>query len=220
MIERPIILGHRGDRQSFKDNSLDGIKSAFDKGADGVEIDVFFRPDIGVYLEHRYIHDPAIERPKLEDVLINFAEKGKIQIDIKPPDSNAVKAVAELIKKYKVENYEITSKILPLLIYVREELPNALIGMLVPKQFVEKWMDEDIKDYMLMGHLNLARANSVWLSKPEGFWTEDRVKKYQNNGFRVNSHLKSSSKKKYQEIVALNINSCTADNLDVLKHRR
>ena len=38
--DRPLIIGHRGSPDRFPDNSRDGVRSALEAGADGVEVDV------------------------------------------------------------------------------------------------------------------------------------------------------------------------------------
>lgn len=38
-------VAHRGDKQYFPDNSLEGVESAIEKGADWIEIDLHYNPD-------------------------------------------------------------------------------------------------------------------------------------------------------------------------------
>jgi len=214
-----FIIGHRGDRKSFEDNSIKGIESAFEKGADGIEIDVYYEPDKGVYLAHRFLHDRSLEYPKLEEVIEKFADKGKIQIEIKPPEVKVTKAVVDLVNKYKLENYEITSSVLPLLKYIRELASKANIGMIIKPYLIENWMTEEFGDYLMMSYLKLTGASTVWLDKPENFWNKGRVKRFHKKGYKVGSHLPTDSKENYQRLVSLEIDSCTADDLNVLKWR-
>ena len=45
--EQMLLIAHRGDTISFKPNTLEAFLSAFDKGADGIELDVhLFRNEI------------------------------------------------------------------------------------------------------------------------------------------------------------------------------
>ncbi|HEX2171924.1 MAG TPA: glycerophosphodiester phosphodiesterase [Dehalococcoidia bacterium] len=53
-----IILGHRGARRAWPENTLDALRAALDAGADGVEFDVHLTRD-GVAVLH---HDPTLER--------------------------------------------------------------------------------------------------------------------------------------------------------------
>ncbi|OGM24613.1 hypothetical protein A2962_01525 [Candidatus Woesebacteria bacterium RIFCSPLOWO2_01_FULL_39_61] len=214
-----LVLGHRGDRKSHDDNTIEGIKSAFDKGADGVEIDVYYQPNKGVYLTHKFLHDKNLDYPKLEEVIETFSDKGKIQIEIKPPEIETVKAVVDLVYKHKLENFEITSGILPLLRYIRELAPKANIGMITKPYLIEDWMTEEFGDYLMLSYLKLTGASTIWLDKPEGFWNKDRVERFHKKGYKIGSHLPTDSKEDYEKLLSLGIDSCTADDLNVLKWR-
>ncbi len=214
-----LVLGHRGDRKSFDDNTIEGIESAFRKGADGVEIDVYYQPDKGVYLTHRFLHDMSLDYPRLEEVIEKFADKGKLQIEIKPPEVEAAKAVVDLVKKHKLENFEVTSSVLPLLKYIRELAPRANIGMITKPYLIEDWMTEEFGDYLMMSYLKLTGASTIWLDKPKDFWNKERVERFHKKGYKIGSHLPTDSKEDYEKLVSLGIDSCTADDLGVLRWR-
>jgi len=152
-MSKLLILGHRGDRKSFDDNTIEGIASAFERGADGVEIDVYYQPSKGVYLTHRFLHDRNLVYPTLDEIIEKFADKGKLQIEIKPPEVEVAKAVIDSVNKYKLKNYEITSGILPLLKYMRELAPKANIGMITKPYLIEDWMTEEFGDYLKNFHV-------------------------------------------------------------------
>ncbi len=219
-MSKLLILGHRGDRKNFDDNTIEGIESAFEKGADGVEIDVYYHSKKGVYLTHRFLHDKDRDYPKLENVIRMFADKGKLQIEIKPPEIAAARAVVDLVKKYKLENYEITSGILPLLKYIRELAPNANIGMITKPYLIEEWMTAEFGDYLMMNYLKLTGASTIWLDKPESFWDKERVDRFHKKGYKIGSHLPTNSKEGYEKLLSLGIDSCTADDLEVLRWRK
>jgi len=51
VVNRPLVIGHRGFPARFPDNSLEGVRAAINAGADGVEVDV--RPSAeGVWVCH------------------------------------------------------------------------------------------------------------------------------------------------------------------------
>lgn len=210
-----LIIGHRGDRQNYDDNTIEGISSAFEKGADGVEFDVYYKPDKGVYLVHPYLHDFNKEYPKLEAVLEQFSKKGRLQIEIKTPEVAAVKAVSNLLKQYDAVDFELTSSVFPLLQYVREIMPEAKIG-LIANPLVEDWWTEEFGDYFLMNYLKLTKADGVHIGKPD-FWNQERIRKYHEKGFRVCGQLFTDAKEEYEKLVAKGIDSCTADKLDILR---
>jgi glycerophosphoryl diester phosphodiesterase len=179
-----LIIGHRGDRERFADNTAEGIESAFNRGADGVEFDVYFQPEKGVYLVHPYLHDLQINYPTLDEVLQRFGNLGKMQIEIKSPEKDCVDEVAKRIEKYKVTNLELSSSVYPLLPYIREVFLNVDV-QLIGYRLIEEWWTEDFGNYFLMEYLELTRANAISIGKPENFWSKERVEVFHKNGFKV-----------------------------------
>jgi glycerophosphoryl diester phosphodiesterase len=53
-----LIIGHRGARNLWPENSLDGFRRTRALGVDGVELDVHVARDGGLFV----IHDPTVER--------------------------------------------------------------------------------------------------------------------------------------------------------------
>src|SRR5882724_755019 len=53
-----LIIGHRGARNLWPENSLDGFRRTRDLGIDGVEFDVHLSRDDQLVV----IHDPSLER--------------------------------------------------------------------------------------------------------------------------------------------------------------
>ena len=49
---KPLIIAHRGQPKLFQENSLDGILSAVDAGADGFELDIFLTKDDELVVFH------------------------------------------------------------------------------------------------------------------------------------------------------------------------
>ena len=114
-----FACAHRGDSSLYRENTLEAIKSAIDKGADVVEIDVHLSSDGEVVV----IHDPTLERlwgcakqvkkltwseisairtdgyriPLLREVLELFKDKNSllmIDMEITEPAVPSVKVVA------------------------------------------------------------------------------------------------------------------------------
>jgi glycerophosphoryl diester phosphodiesterase len=214
------IIGHRGDRKYFDDNTIEGFESAFSKGADGVEFDVHYKPGYGVYVNHKFLYDPNRKYPFFEDVVRLFKDSGKLQIEIKTPRLDAVNEVCKIIKETNLSNFEITSSVLPLLSHVRKQVPHAVIGMIIKPYLIEDWMSEDFRDELMMGYFELTGANSIWLDKPENFWNKVRVNKYHSMGYKVNSHLCDDNEKIYNELSGMDIDSCTADDLQVVRFKK
>ena len=51
---KPIFLGHRGDRLNYPENTIASYRSAIEKGLDGVEIDVMLTKDGKLICSHNY----------------------------------------------------------------------------------------------------------------------------------------------------------------------
>lgn len=60
--DNPLVIGHRGARGVEPDNTIQGIETAYEQGADGVEIDIQHTAD-GALILH---HDPFIRLGKAE----------------------------------------------------------------------------------------------------------------------------------------------------------
>lgn len=210
-----LILGHRGDRQRFPDNTLEGIANAFELGADGVEIDVYYQPDKGIYLVHPYLHDKSKDYPKLEEVFKKFGNKELLQIEIKFLEKEGLTIIKKLIKKYQILNFVLSSSIFPMLKYIRDIFPNDKINLL-SSNLIEDWWTEEFGNYFLSSYARLAGADGIDTGKP-GFWNQKRVEWFHKKGFRVSGHLSTDTKEEYQQLLKLGMDTCTADKLDILK---
>lgn len=49
---KPLILGHRGQPRKFQENTIEGIKSVADLGADGFETDIYLTDHNQLVLFH------------------------------------------------------------------------------------------------------------------------------------------------------------------------
>lgn len=215
-----LILGHRGDRMNYNDNTIEGIASAFNKGADGVEIDVCYKQDVGVYLAHSP-HDEVLKTyPNLEEVIEKFAGKGKLQIEIKQPDVDTVREISKLVKKYKVENFEITTQILPLFSCINDFFLSANIGLIVRDYLYNKSVSSQNIDNLLLDYLRLTKASSIWVvDETNKFWDKKRVNKFHSKGYKIGHHLTKSSRKIYQLVTSSGIDSVIVDDLSLLRLR-
>ena len=54
---KPLIIAHRGDTVNYPENTIEAFKSAFDKGADGIELDVHLDKNKNVIVVHDYEFD-------------------------------------------------------------------------------------------------------------------------------------------------------------------
>ena len=80
-----MLIAHRGDTNHFPENTIAAFSSAFHNGADGIELDVQERAGEMIVV-HNYLYDKTKAYPNLEEVLTHFADKGRLEIEIKSLD--------------------------------------------------------------------------------------------------------------------------------------
>lgn len=211
---KPLLIAHRGDTINFPENTIEAFQSAFDKGADGIELDVQVTDNNQAIIVHKYSYDKSKNYPLLQTVLEKFAHKGLLEIEIKAFEVLAVKTIAQLIKKYNPPNYTLTSSILPLLSYVRKELPKASIGAIVKSYFFEDWMTPKMIERFVFGIMNLTTANVAHLYPQQ--YTKSLASFLKKQGFIIHSHLYTDDLEKYKRLQELRIDRCTFDNINLL----
>lgn len=210
---KPLLITHRGDTVNFPENTLKAFQSAFDKGADGIEFDVHVNNN-QVIVVHEYLYDKNKNYPLLQTVLEKFAHQGLLEIEIKAFEVEAVKKVAQLIKKYNPPNYTITSSVLPLLSYVRKEFPQASLGAIIKPYFFESWMTPKLIRRFILGIMNLTTANAVHLYPPQ--YTKSLVSFLKKQGFITHSHIFTDDLKEFNKTIKLGVDVCTFDNINLL----
>jgi len=75
MKSKPLILGHRGYKMKFPENTLLAFSKAFEYGADGIECDVQKSSD-GIYF---VFHDPDLHRITGYKGRINTVDSGQVR---------------------------------------------------------------------------------------------------------------------------------------------
>jgi glycerophosphoryl diester phosphodiesterase len=126
-LNRPIVIGHRGAAAHAPENTLHSFQTAFEMGADMVELDVHETNDGNLVCMHDYdvsrttngtglIHDMSLreikklkiqgthEIPLLSEILEYAKNKFSVNIEIKVPDIEM--KIVELVNKYEM-NHEI-----------------------------------------------------------------------------------------------------------------
>ena len=94
-----LLIAHRGNTNSFRENTLEAFLSAFKMGADGIELDIhLFNGEIVVV--HDFLFNQNNKYPKLKDVLREIYSKGRIEIEIKEFDSKILQPLKEVLNKF------------------------------------------------------------------------------------------------------------------------
>lgn len=212
---KPLIIAHRGDTINYPENSIEAFKSAFDKGADGIELDVHLDKNGNVIVVHDYAFDKNEEYPLLSQILEQFGQKGRLEIEIKSLDPKCITQVKKLIRKYKPKDVEITTSILPLFPYIKKEFPNEKIGLIHASKLIEDWMSKEFIEELLISYLKLTGANVLHLQLEH--YTPEIVNLLHKNKFLAHSHLKDDNLQNYKKLLELKIDQCTTDNINLIK---
>jgi glycerophosphoryl diester phosphodiesterase len=150
MSKKIILIGHRGTRVDYEENTMKSFSKAIEYGVDFIEFDVHKTKDNKLII----IHDKTLQRtyngigfvselkylelknfrtkkkgeniPLLIDVLSAFKNKTKFMIELK--GENVVKLVARIIKEHDIiSDCVISSKDLWKLKKIKSILPNCRI---------------------------------------------------------------------------------------------
>ncbi|OGH06276.1 MAG: hypothetical protein A2171_01680 [Candidatus Levybacteria bacterium RBG_13_35_9] len=212
---KPLIIAHRGDTINYPENTIEAFKSAFEKDADGIELDVHLNKNNEVIVVHDYLFDESKKYPLLKDVLKQFGQRGRLEIEIKFLDPKCVIKVGELIRKYKPKDFEITSSVLPLFPYIKKEFPNEKIGLICGTKLIEDWMPQEFIEELLLAYLKLTGANVLHLQLD--YYTPDIIKLLHKNNFLAHTHLKRENVlENYKKVVKLGIDQCSFDGIDLI----
>lgn len=213
---KPLLIAHRGDTINFAENTIEAFESAFDKGADGVELDVHLDKNGNVIVVHDYSFDKNKKYLLLKDVLEQFGQKGRLEIEIKSLDPKCITEVRKLIRGYRSKNCEITTSILPLFPYIKKEFPNEKIGLIHATKLIEDWMTQEFIEELLLAYLKLTGANVLHLQLD--YYTPNIIKLLHKNKFLAHTHLKKENiLEDYRNAVRLKIDQCTFDDINLVK---
>lgn len=209
------MIAHRRDTVNFPENTTVAFESAFEKGAGGIELDVHLDKNGNVIVVHDYLFDENKKYPFLEEILKQFGQKGRLEIEIKSLDSKCITEIGKLIRKYKPKDFELTSSVLPLFPYVKKEFPKEKIGLIFDEKLISEWMTKKFIDELFVSYMKLTGANIFHISLD--YWSEKLVKIMHENNFLTHSHLKDADLEKYRKVLELKIDQCTLDDITLLK---
>lgn len=187
----PLLLGHRGAPRLARENTLEALRLALEKGMDGVELDVQMTRD-GVLVVH---HDFALEGrplsawvssklpshiPRLEEVLLQL--KGAyVNVELKslPPSDGREVALAELLSRFSLDRIWVSSFDPFALLRLRRQNPRISLGFLF----------SEVEGFDLLPCLEVD-----WVHPEESLLTEERVRelkgKYKVAAWTVNDKLR------------------------------
>jgi len=219
-MHSPLLIAHRGDRNNFPENSIEGFMSAFSKGADGVEMDVqFFKGRLIVV--HDYIFDQNKEYPTLQSVLEKIKGKGRIEIEIKAFSKDIIKYLNKILTENKIDDFELTTSILPLIAPLRTTFSKARIGAIFNQADFEPWMNEQLIQRKIIELMSLMGANVAHLARlTEEQLTQSLVEALHSSNFKVHGHIEKVDMdlqlQIYDRFMKIGVDQCTFDDINLL----
>jgi glycerophosphoryl diester phosphodiesterase len=193
---------------------MEAFRSAFELGADGIEFDVHLNNDGVPVVVHNYLFDRSLTYPTVEEVLAEFGQRGRMEIEIKSLDPRAPELVHFLSEKYQVSDLEVTSSIVPLIPKIREAFPDAEVGMIFRPWLIEDWMPSDFRVEWILAHLKLAGATA--LNTELKVYTPELVQALHDNHMTAHTHLFTADPTDWQKLKDWGIDFCTCDELEIL----
>jgi glycerophosphoryl diester phosphodiesterase len=216
---KPLLIAHRGDTVNFAENTIQAFQSAFDYGADGIELDIqFYNNDLIVV--HDYLFDRNKNYPKLIKVLEKFIEKGRIEIEIKDMELDFLPKLKQTLSKFKLDNIELTSGVFPIFSYLNQEIPSISKGVIFHPYYFEAWMSREFIERKVINFVKLMKANVAhlpWLNINANF-----VKASHQNNIKIHTHIykqkMSDQVKQYQQMATPEVDQYTFDDISLIKN--
>ena len=218
-----LLIAHRGDTINHKENTMEAFRSAFKLGADGIELDIHLENN-ELIVVHDYLFDRSQKYPTLQDVLNEFAGKGRIEIELKVFTDESLPILKNLLEEYPKLDCELTSSNLFILPRVRQVIPSASLGAIfLPKEF-EEWMTAEFIERKVREICKTLDVNVAHI--PANILTPTLVKNIHNQGLKIHSHSYLLSigideeVKEYKKFCDSGIDQCTFDNINLIAESR
>lgn len=214
-----LLIAHRGDTVSFHENTLDAFLSAFDKGTDGIELDVHYFND-NIIVVHDFLFDQSKKYPTLEDVLEQIHSKGRIEIEIKEFNTDILIPLKKILDNFPKADFELTTSEIPLAPKIKENFFQIPLGLIFQDSLLQDWMTQEIVQRKLIGWGKLAKADRLHVSLKllNQFGKDVLVEKLHKAGFIVHSHILNTKtqEKEYSDLVKWGVDQCTFDNISLV----
>jgi hypothetical protein len=217
-MTQPLLIAHRGDHVNFQENTIDAFASAFEHGADGVEMDVQLYAG-NLVINHDFLvgngseHGGHATLPKLEEVLGMFAAEGKLQLDFKMFDAEFIPPLKRLLDQYGSDDIELISNIWPIIPALRHGFPDREVGIIFPEREFESWMGEELIRAKVTRLMSTMKGDVAHL--PPAIIDADHslVEACQDEGIKIHSHIdelgQDEEMRLYRLMSALGVEQCS-----------
>lgn len=216
-----LLIAHRGDTVNFPENTIDSFRSALDKGADGIELDVQEQDGLCIVV-HDYLYDRRKKYTRLEEVLREFGSAQRIEIEVKAFNRNIILPLKKAIGHRSTDNLEITTSVFPLMPSLRAALPRARFGAIFRKAMFESWMTDRFIAELISGQSELMDVQVAHV--PPTTVSPELVNACHKKGIIVHSHIPSGSAPMQEKLLAQfdawGVDQCTFDDIGLLALRK
>jgi glycerophosphoryl diester phosphodiesterase len=239
------IVAHRGIPDIHPENTIPAFERAIELGADSIELDVRLSSDNVPMVYHYFYLDvvasasgaifdytreqlrsvPIIGKngtdkyqiPTLMEVLETIGGRIGLEIEIKGPEPESAKVVANALSNHKNiwETIEVTSYEPALLRDFHLECPNIPIDFIFPQS--EPWMKLDVVTYAAIQRAKLAGARGVHLHPTQ--LTSKVVDEMRKNDLEIHT-WDVNNKQTLKAVADLNIPQICTDNFQQIKKFR
>lgn len=217
MEKEPLYIAHKGDTVHHPENTIEAFGTAFDLGADGIELDVHLSERGEIIVVHDYLYDRAKKYPTLDDVLLRFANRGRIEIEVKELEEKALQMIKTTVDRYRPFDVEVTTGVAPLAAKIGEVFPSDRRGLIFRNWLIEDWMPEEFRIKWILSHMQL--SNATVLHMDTDLYTPAIVEALQSRGLATHTHLKKDQNGKLQTIKDLGIDQFTFDDIMLLRQK-
>ncbi len=218
MEREPIFIAHKGDTVNFPENTLEAFESAFSKGADGIEMDVHLSDTGKIIVVHNYLYDRRQNYPTLDEVLARFASRGRIEIEVKELEENALAIIEGIVNKYRPFDVEVTTSVQPLMPKISEVFNTDRRGLIFRNNLIEDWMPEEFRIKWILAHLHLTGANVLHLDLD--LYTPAIIAAMRNKKIVTHTHIKADNNEAIDKVRLLRIDQFTFDDIELLKQKK
>jgi len=216
---KPLLLAHRGDIANYPENTLKAFVSAFEKGADGVEMDIHLHKK-DIIVVHPYTFDRKATYPKLIDVLEKIQAKGTIEIEIKSFTASIIDPLTSVLNQFPTSDYRLSTSEIPLARVIKESFPTIPFDLILHDFLFQDWMNDGIVEEKLTGWAGLTKADGVCLSHDvlRRFGKESLVKALHKIGLTICSHIYDTEGQRQilSDLTLWQVDQCTVDNIGLL----
>lgn len=209
----PRLVAHRGDTTHFQENSLEAFISAFDQGADGVELDVQLHNGKLVVI-HDYLFDDTQEHLPLSLVFEKLKNRGFLEIEIKGYELEILPQLKKVVSHYNLQNFEIVSAEPPLVPFIQKYFPLSLRGLIIKPSMINSWMTQEHIKRLILGYIRLTQCSVIHL--PLEILTSQLIEMIHDNNVICHTLIDGLSSIAAKKVKMLDIDLCCITDIKMI----